>query len=132
MRRHARAAVLRSCEVASKKRPPRDDVANRRTRSGLFASSSSSSSSSNSADVCVAIGSNLGAKEEEGGGEESNASSSRFQHFHTALRLLEERGFQIKKLAGVYESKPMDTLIENQPKFLNSAVVLGHPREWSF
>ena len=138
MRRHARAAVLRSCEVASKKRPPQRDVvvANRRTRSGLFASSSSSSSSlSNSADVCVAIGSNLGAKDEEGGGgggeEESNASSSRFQHFHTALRLLEERGFQIKKLAGVYESKPMDTLIENQPKFLNSAVVLGHPREWS-
>ena len=83
--------------------------------------------------MCVAIGSNLGAKEEEGGGGggESNASSSRFQHFHTALRLLEERGFQIKKLAGVYESKPMDTLIENQPKFLNSAVVLGHPREWS-
>ena len=72
------------------------------------------------ADVCVAIGSNLGAKDEEGGGgggeEESNASSSRFQHFHTALRLLEERGFQIKKLAGVYESKPMDTLIENQPE----------------
>ena len=126
MRRHARAAVLRSCEVASKKRPPRDVVVanNRRTRSGLFASSSSSSSS-NSADVCVAIGSNL--VKEEG---ESNASS-RFQHFHTALRLLEERGFQIKKLAGVYESKPMDTLIENQPKFLNSAVVLGHPREWS-
>ena len=25
----------------------------------------------------------------------------------------------------------MDTLIENQPKFLNSAVVLRHPREWS-
>ena len=135
MRRRARAAVLlRSCVASKRERPPRDVVvANRRTRSGLFASSSSSSSSSsNSADVCVAIGSNLGAKEEErGGGEESNASSSRFQHFHTALRLLEERGFQIKKLAGVYESKPMDTLIENQPKFLNSAVVLGHPREWS-
>ena len=85
-------------------------------RSGLFAQSSSSSSreedfeDTNSADVCVAIGSNL--VKEEG---ESNASS-RFQHFHTALRLLEERGFQIKKLAGVYESKPMDTLIENQPK----------------
>ena len=69
--------------------------------------------------MCVAIGSNLDVL-----GAEDADSSSRFQHFHTALRLLEERGFEIKKLASVYETKPVDTLIENQPKFLNSACVL--------
>ena len=96
----------------------------------LFSSSSSESSSSSTsgkfADVCVAIGSNLDVL----GGEDAD-SSSRFQHFHVALRLLQERGFEIKKLASVYETKPVDTLIENQPKFLNSACVLRHPREWS-
>ena len=96
----------------------------------LFSSSSSESSSSSTsgkfADVCVAIGSNLDVRE----GEDAD-SSSRFQHFHVALRLLQERGFEIKKLASVYETKPVDTLIENQPKFLNSACVLRHPREWS-
>ena len=92
----------------------------------LFSSSSSESSSSSTsgkfADVCVAIGSNLDVRE----GEDAD-SSSRFQHFHVALRLLQERGFEIKKLASVYETKPVDTLIENQPEISKLGVRVEAP-----
>jgi len=66
-----------------------------------------------SREICVAIGSNLG---------------NTFENFHSALLLLNEHGFETKRLGSLYETKPDGSAARSidERKFLNSAMILSH------
>ena len=77
-------------------------------------SSLDSSDDSKRSRICVGVGGNLG---------------DRLQNFAKTLDLLSQNGFDLVKAASLYETKPED--VEDQPRFLNSAVVLTHSNRWT-